>query len=381
MDSPLGGGGGGSASAQFSGPNYMQLALYIVGNALTIAIGLLLWNLNSVSVAMAGRCLTRRNRRRCFDRSPAVPPPTCCAPHTLPSPPPQVLADFRDSMLYALLCSIALRPAKDALVARLDASLADPRRSLAGALLGLVALPLTTLADAWEEGRAVLRKWRAAVQEEFQRRQAQLRRGAQDDGGAAAAATPASPCTPRTAAAAAAASAAATGLHTGAMPSLAVYGHAAVRVLKSRRTSKKRRKARQAAKRAPEGSNLLFRWLFRTCAAWLVWEWVRVSFWSVLAACMAGKPSAAASSSQRGTHSLYLAPSPHPHPIPTSTTTKRRRTRGAQQCSWLSWSSPLWWHWGSCRCCCWRPTVTSLAAVCSLPSRRPQRLRRRWELA
>ena len=144
----------------------------------------------------------------------------------------QVLADFRDSMLYALLCSIALRPAKEALVARLDASLADPRRPLAGALLGLAALPLTTLADAWEEGRAILAKWRAAVQEEFQRRQAQLKRGG--DGGGGGGGAPASPRTPRTAAAAAAASAAATAPQTGAMPSLVVYGHAAVRVLKSR---------------------------------------------------------------------------------------------------------------------------------------------------
>ena len=114
-------------------------------------------------------------------------------------------------------------------------------------------------------------------------------------------------------------------MHT--MPSLAVDGHAAVRVLKSRcarglgngalgghftvslppllslpatrlpscswvnlpmlpplllgcrRTTKKRRKQRQLKQRggAPEGSSVLFRWLFRTCAAWLVWEWVRVS--------------------------------------------------------------------------------------------------------
>lgn len=130
-------------------------------------------------------------------------------------------------MLYALLCSIALRPVKDWLVSQLDTSLSDPRRSVAAALLQLAALPLTALVDAWEEGRGVLAKWRAAVQEEFQRRQAQLKRGA--------AATPASPHTPRTAAAAAAA--AATAPRTDAlqtMPSLAMYGHAAVRVLKSR---------------------------------------------------------------------------------------------------------------------------------------------------
>lgn len=233
-------------------------------------------------------------------------------------------------MLYALLCSIALRPVKEWLVGQLDASLADPRRSVGGALLGLAVLPLHALVDSWEEGRAILGKWRQAVQEEFQRRQAALRRSA---AAAAAEASPASPRTPRTAAAAAsAARTSALPVHT--MPSLAVYGHAAVRVLKSRwvkltgrapasacqlwqlghlaavqifkgpgertrywclwcgqsytccispseccrRTSKKRRKQRQQAKRAPEGSSLLFRWLFRSVAAWLLWEWVRVSW-------------------------------------------------------------------------------------------------------
>lgn len=163
---------------------------------------------------------------------------------------PQVLADFRDSMLYALLCSIALRPVKDWLVAHMDASLGDPRRSVGGALAALAALPLTAAVDAWEEARAILAKWRQAVQEEFQRRQAMLlKRGGGEGGGAAGAGgatTPTSPRTPRTAAAAAAAAAsgtaataptaarttAAAAMHT--MPSLAVYGHAAVKVLKSR---------------------------------------------------------------------------------------------------------------------------------------------------
>ncbi|KAI3438020.1 hypothetical protein D9Q98_000463 [Chlorella vulgaris] len=229
---------------------YMQLALYLAGNALSVFIGLLIWNLNSV------------------------------------------LADFRDSMLYALLCSIALRPVKDWVVQQLERSLADPRRSLASAVVPLVSLPLTAMVDAWEEGRAILAKWRQAVQEEFQRRQAMLlKRGAGDgSSGPGSARRPTSPCTPRTAAAATVAEAdgapvggrlapAATALHT--MPSLAVYGHAAVKVLKSRRTSKKRRKQRQLLllRRAPEGSSVLFRWLFRSCAAWLLWEWVRDS-WS-----------------------------------------------------------------------------------------------------
>jgi hypothetical protein len=147
-----------------------------------------------------------------------------------------VLADFRDSMLYALLCSIALRPVKDWLVAQLDASLADTRRSVGGALLVLAALPLTVLVDAWEEGRTILSKWRQTVQEEIQRRQAALLKRASEAGVGGAAATPTSPRTPRTAAAAAAAGA--PGPRTPAamrtMPSLAVYGQAAVKVLKSR---------------------------------------------------------------------------------------------------------------------------------------------------
>jgi hypothetical protein len=38
-----------------------------------------------------------------------------------------VLADFRDPMLYAFLCSIALRGPKDWLVQRLDDRLDEPR--------------------------------------------------------------------------------------------------------------------------------------------------------------------------------------------------------------------------------------------------------------
>lgn len=141
-----------------------------------------------------------------------------------------MLADFRDSMLYALLCSVALRPAKDALVQHIDRSLADSRRSIGGALLALAALPLTALWDAYDEGRTVLAKWRQAVAEELSRRQAQLKQRGEAAVGAPP--TPMSPRTPRSAAASAAASAPRTTMPT--MPSLAVYGHAAVRVLKSR---------------------------------------------------------------------------------------------------------------------------------------------------
>ena len=207
-------------------PSYAQLALYLAGNALTIVIGLLLWNLNTVRRLGGGWPGHGLGVMRCT--------PPACHPSTLHHPPPpQVLADFRDSMLYALLCSIALRPAKEALVQRLDRSLADARRPIGAALLALAALPLTALRDAYDEARAVLAKWRQAVAEEFARRQAQLKqRGEPAAGGAGGAAAPTSPRTPRTVAASAAATATKSALHT--MPSLAVYGHAAVRVLKSR---------------------------------------------------------------------------------------------------------------------------------------------------
>jgi hypothetical protein len=222
----------------------LQLALYLAGNALSVFIGLLIWNLNSVGAAASLHAVL----------APwpvvlpawlgaACSPPSCLKVAAAPSH--QVLADFRDSMLYALLCSIALRPVKDWVVQQLERSLADPRRSLASAVVPLVSLPLTAMVDAWEEGRAILAKWRQAVQEEFQRRQAMLlKRGAGDgSSGPGSAGRPTSPCTPRTAAAATVAEAdgapvggrlapAATALHT--MPSLAVYGHAAVKVLKSR---------------------------------------------------------------------------------------------------------------------------------------------------
>jgi hypothetical protein len=61
MDVLSGGGGGGGgtlpgASRQQQGGSqaYMQLALYLAGNALTVVIGLLIWNLNSVGARGAG---------------------------------------------------------------------------------------------------------------------------------------------------------------------------------------------------------------------------------------------------------------------------------------------------------------------------------------
>lgn len=50
--------GGGSPLRSAAGAvpgSYTQLALYLAANALTIVIGLLIWNLNTVGVENAGR--------------------------------------------------------------------------------------------------------------------------------------------------------------------------------------------------------------------------------------------------------------------------------------------------------------------------------------
>lgn len=55
---------------------------------------------------------------------------------------------------------------------------------------------------------------------------------------------------------------------------LSVYAKAGVRALRTRRTSKKRK--RRAKMRAAVPSAVLFRWLWRACVAWLVYEWLWV---------------------------------------------------------------------------------------------------------
>jgi hypothetical protein len=56
METAATGGGGGGATPlqtprqQLGGQPYMQLAMYLAGNALTVIVGLLIWNLNSVGV-------------------------------------------------------------------------------------------------------------------------------------------------------------------------------------------------------------------------------------------------------------------------------------------------------------------------------------------
>ncbi|GAB4819140.1 hypothetical protein N2152v2_006186 [Parachlorella kessleri] len=227
---------------------YTQLALHTIGNALAILLGLMLYYLW------------------------------------------EVLRDFRDPMLYALLCSIALRGPKDWLVKRFDVRLSQDR-SVVWALLSVLALPLTALKETYEDARDLLLKWRQLVveyQQELAKRQA-FRRSI-----SAPEATPASPRSPRLSAPAsprsplsrhatsdgltakpppayAYASAPATPTHT--LPVLlSVYAKAGVKALKARRSSKKKR--RRAARRPPVPSAVLFRWLFRAILVWTVYEWV-----------------------------------------------------------------------------------------------------------
>lgn len=56
--SPLRAGGGlPLPSGSSLSPSYLQLALYLAANALTIVIGLLIWNLNTVGQGRGCTCL------------------------------------------------------------------------------------------------------------------------------------------------------------------------------------------------------------------------------------------------------------------------------------------------------------------------------------
>eukprot|EP00887_Chlorella_sp_A99_P007660 scaffold20.g7660.t1 len=245
---------------------YQQLAITGVGNALALALLLLLHQLWSL------------------------------------------LADYQDALLYALLCSIPLRELKAWLVECIDANLAR-ERSVAWALLSVLALPLTVVGDAYQEACTLMDKWRRYVgllQEEWKRKNsgsgprkaAEAGPGRESGSGGNSGLPAAGPGLPLPAADAAADSpatpraqtvAAGGALGEGAtpsvafavpppqsMPTLALYAQAGLHALKSRRTSRKQRKQRQAARTPPVvASSVLFRWLLRACLALLVYEWVR----------------------------------------------------------------------------------------------------------
>eukprot|EP00891_Asterochloris_glomerata_P008925 jgi/Astpho2/8925/fgenesh1_pg.00133_%23_8_t len=95
----------------------LQVVLHASGLALVLVVGVVLWNLWSL------------------------------------------LAAFRDAMLWALLCSIALRDAKDFLVQQLDRQLQQPR-SLPVTTLLVVLLPLHTVVDTVNDIWRWLKRWR-----------------------------------------------------------------------------------------------------------------------------------------------------------------------------------------------------------------------------
>jgi len=109
---------------------YSQIALYAAGNALSLAAFLLLYNVSAV------------------------------------------LADFRDPMLYALLCSIALRGPKDWLVRNAETHLSQ-QHNLFKSLFTACASPFVAIAWLWHEAHKAATAFNLKVKEienEYQRK-------------------------------------------------------------------------------------------------------------------------------------------------------------------------------------------------------------------
>ena len=193
-----------------------------------------------------------------------------------------VLADFRDPMLYAFLCSIALRGPKDWLVEHLDWHLGQDR-SLRVATLTAIAPPYITLQFIWAEAKDAVKAFKIKVKEirdEYQRNMERGRRisgtfGAdgslvQPQNGAGAAVAGGSPRRPATAP-----------LPQLQQPyALTVYAKAGLRTFTSRKERKKRRKRAASAvrKQSPSpASNKLLSALVVLTIAWALVEWIRVS--------------------------------------------------------------------------------------------------------
>jgi hypothetical protein len=118
---------------------YTTIALYAASNALSLAVFLILYHVSAV------------------------------------------LADFRDAMLYAFLCSVALRGPKDWLVERLDWRLAREGSLLVG-LLAVAAPPYLAARLVWAEGKELARAFRARVKEIREEYQRNMVRGRKDEG-------------------------------------------------------------------------------------------------------------------------------------------------------------------------------------------------------
>lgn len=103
---------------------YVQIALYACGNALALVIGLIIWNLWAV-LRWDGRCARLLRVEAACSTVGSLGMSRLQA--TAPLFASSARSDFRDSMLFALLCSIALRAPKDWLVRTLDARLSQDR--------------------------------------------------------------------------------------------------------------------------------------------------------------------------------------------------------------------------------------------------------------
>lgn len=194
-----------------------------------------------------------------------------------------VLADFRDPMLYAFLCSIALRGPKDWLVEHMDWHLGQDR-SLIVATLTVIAPPYITLQFIWAEAKDAAKAFKIKVKEIRDEYQRNMERGnkvnktligerdslLQQNGAAAGAGG--SPRHPTTA----------------PQPqlqqpyALTVYAKAGLRTFTSRKERKKRRKRAASAVRKPSpipASNRLVTALVVLTIVWALVEWIRDS-WS-----------------------------------------------------------------------------------------------------
>ena len=210
-----------------------------------------------------------------------------------------VLVDFRDPMLYAFLCSIALRGPKDWLVERMDWQLSQ-NRSVAVAVLKSVASPVAAQ-WMWTEGKEAIRAFQSKVKEIRDEYQKNMQKGRKEAAAAAASAAAAregatlqpdnkgetsSSSSPHKGTASATTTSTTTTttpqLHEQQPFALAVYAKAGLRTFTSRKERKKRRKrassssatvAKQAP--APASNKLLFMVAFVT-VLWAVYEWIRV---------------------------------------------------------------------------------------------------------
>lgn len=196
---------------------YIQVAIFGLGNALAVCLALLLYNLWVV------------------------------------------FSDFNDSILWAFLCSVALRPPKEWLVRRLDIAL-SANYSVAWALISTLGYPIISLFEGFKEVKGVLSKWRRhaeGILDQQERQRMKVRGNLMSK-------------------------------HTSLMKNVqasssrfSAYAKAGLDVLQSRQTNKRRKKKSSAQKQASakSQSTALLRWLLHGCVAWILFQWLTTA-WS-----------------------------------------------------------------------------------------------------